>query len=215
MNRRGSSHRWLKEHFNDEYVQRAQKEGYRSRAAYKLSELDQKYKLFHSGMTVIDLGAAPGGWSQYAAFKIGEQGTVIATDILKMDAISGVKFIQGDFREHEVFQQLLSMLGENKADLVISDIAPNMSGSDAVDIPKSLYLVELALDMACNVLKKNGVFVCKIFQGQGSDQWLKSLKLSFRKIRAAKPKASRSRSREVYIIASGFCSEIVKRKNES
>lgn len=204
MSHRGSSRRWLKEHFDDEYVQRAQREGYRSRAVYKLIELDQKYKIFRSGMTVVDLGAAPGGWSQYAALKTGAQGIIIATDILEMDAISGVQFIQGDFREDAIFDQILTTLGGGKADLVISDIAPNISGNEAVDIPRSLYLIELAQDMAYKVLKKNGAFICKLFQGHGSEQWLNELRQNFRKIKVKKPKASRSRSREVYVIASEF-----------
>lgn len=204
MSHRGSSRRWLKEHFDDEYVQRAQREGYRSRAVYKLIELDQKYKIFRSGMTVVDLGAAPGGWSQYAALKTGVQGIIIATDILEMDAISGVQFIQGDFREDAIFDQILTTLGGSKVDLVISDIAPNISGNEAVDIPRSLYLIELAQDMAYKVLKKNGAFICKLFQGHGSEQWLNELRQNFRKIKVKKPKASRSRSREVYVIASEF-----------
>lgn len=204
MSNRASSKRWLKRHFDDEYVQRAQKEGYRSRAVYKLIELDQKYRIFKQGMTVIDLGAAPGSWAQYAASRVTDRGTVIATDILEMDAISNVTFIQGDFRENEALSSLLYSLHGKKADLVISDMAPNISGTEAVDTPRSLYLVELALDMATKVLKVNGGFVCKLFQGEGSDAWLRELRQHFRKVMVRKPKASRAESREVYIVAHEF-----------
>ncbi len=165
MARSKSSNRWLDEHFKDPYVKQSQKDGYRSRASYKLVELDKKDKLFKSGMTVVDLGAAPGGWSQVAAERVGDHGMVLASDILPMDTIAGVEFIQGDFTEEAVLEQLLAALGQRKADLVISDMAPNMSGMNAVDQPAAIYLVELALDMARQVLKPGGHFVAKVFRG--------------------------------------------------
>lgn len=208
MARSKSSSRWLREHHDDEYVLRAQREGYRSRAVYKLQELDDKYQIFRKGMCVVDLGAAPGGWSQYAASKTGDKGVVIASDILPMDAIAGVEFIQGDFREEAVLQEILSSLAEAKkadgADLVLSDMAPNMSGVEAVDIPRSMYLVELAHELAREVLRPGGQFICKLFQGEGSDAWLQALRQDFAKVVVRKPKASRPRSREVYVLATGF-----------
>lgn len=203
MTRSKSSSRWLREHHDDEYVLLARREGYRSRAVYKLIELDEKYGLFRPGMTVIDLGAAPGGWSQYAALRIGERGSVIASDILPMDAVPGVEFIQGDFREQNVFERILHSAGTG-VDLVISDIAPNMSGIDAVDIPRAMYLAELVSDFASQTLKAGGGLVCKLFQGEGSDTWLRNLRQDFSKVWVKKPKASRPRSREVYVYASGF-----------
>ena len=204
MGRSKSSSRWMREHFEDEFVKKARQQGYRSRAVYKLQELDEKYRFFCGGRRVVDLGAAPGGWSQYAAMKVGDSGQVIASDILAMDAIAGVQFIQGDFKELEVCNQIVSALRNCKADLVTSDMAPNISGVDAVDIPRAMYLVELASDLAAQVLAPKGTFICKLFQGEGSDQWLKQLRQSFDKVIIKKPKASRPRSREVYIIAAGF-----------
>jgi 23S rRNA (uridine2552-2'-O)-methyltransferase len=204
MGRSKSSARWLNEHVTDEFVRRAQKEGYRSRAVYKLQELDEKYRLFRAGQTVVDLGAAPGSWSEYVAEKVGDRGRVIALDILPMDALAGVEFIQGDFQEEAVLASLLHALGDKRADLVISDMAPNMSGMDAVDIPRAMYLVELAQDLAGQVLRRGGIFVCKLFQGEGSDAWLKSLRADFGSVVVKKPKASRSRSREVYVLARDF-----------
>lgn len=203
MARSKSSSRWLREHHDDEYVLQARREGYRSRAVYKLIELDEKYALFRPGITVVDLGSAPGGWSQYAALQVGERGCVIASDILSMDTIAGVEFMQGDFREQEVFERILSRV-DNGVDLVISDIAPNMGGIEAVDIPRAMYLVELVADFAKHTLKPGGGLVCKLFQGEGSDAWLRNLRQDFGKVRVRKPKASRSRSREVYVYASGF-----------
>lgn len=199
-----SSRRWLEEHFNDPYVELAQKEGFRSRAVYKLKEVDEKYRLIKPNMTVVDLGAAPGGWSQWAMKQVGHKGTVIASDILDMDAIAGVTFIKGDFREEEVLNEVLKQLGEDKADLVISDMAPNMSGTGAVDQPRAMFLVELALDMARQVLKPKGDFVVKLFQGEGSDAFLKDARTSFDKVMVRKPKSSRPRSREVYVVARGY-----------
>lgn len=204
MARSKSSGRWLKEHFDDKYVKQSQKDGYRSRASYKLIELDEKDRLLRPGMTVLDLGAAPGGWSQVAIERVGNQGRVVASDILSMDAIGGVDFVQGDFTEQSVFDQILTILNGEPVDLVISDMAPNMSGMPSVDIPRATYLVELALDMAVNVLKPGGTFVTKIFQGEGVDLLLKEMKANFTKVYSRKPDASRSRSREIYQICSGF-----------
>jgi 23S rRNA (uridine2552-2'-O)-methyltransferase len=199
-----SSERWLKEHFDDQYVKKAKEHGYRSRASFKLIELDEKDKLFKSGMTVVDLGAAPGGWSQIAAERVGDHGRVVASDILPMDGMAGVEFVQGDFTEEEVLNQILSALGDEPADLVISDMAPNMSGMSAVDQPAAMYLVELALDMAREVLKPGGNFVAKVFQGEGFDQYLQDMRTSFNKVVTRKPDSSRARSREVYLLGKGF-----------
>ncbi|WP_027329972.1 23S rRNA (uridine(2552)-2'-O)-methyltransferase RlmE [Marinimicrobium agarilyticum] len=204
MARSKSSNRWLDEHFKDPYVKQSQKDGYRSRASYKLVELDKKDKLFKPGMTVVDLGSAPGGWSQVAAERVGDHGKVLASDILPMDAVAGVTFIQGDFTEEAVLEQLLAGLGESKADLVISDMAPNMSGMNAVDQPAAMYLVELALDMARQVLKPGGHFVAKVFHGEGFDPLLQDTRNAFAKVAVRKPDASRARSREVYLVARGY-----------
>ncbi|WGL16262.1 23S rRNA (uridine(2552)-2'-O)-methyltransferase RlmE [Microbulbifer bruguierae] len=204
MGRSKSSHRWLREHFNDHYVKQSQKEGYRSRASYKLHELNEKDRLFKPGMTVVDLGAAPGGWSQVAAELVGHKGRVLASDILPMDALAGVDFVQGDFTEESVFEELLEKLGEERADLVISDMAPNMSGVRAVDQPASMYLVELAVDMGRQVLKPGGAFVAKVFQGEGFDELIRDLRGQYQTVVTRKPGASRPRSREVYVVARGF-----------
>ncbi len=201
MARSKSSSRWLKEHFSDSYVQKAQAEGMRSRAAYKLIELDERSGLLKRGMVVVDLGAAPGGWSQVARDRVGPGGRVVATDILPMDELAGVEFVQGDFREEAVLQVLLDRLGGRVADLVISDMAPNISGVDAVDQPRAMVLAELALDMAGRVLKPGGTFVMKLFQGEGSDAFIMDVRKRFTKVSVRKPKASRPRSREVYIVA--------------
>lgn len=199
-----SSKRWLDEHFDDEYVKRSREDGYRSRAVYKLIEMHQKQKLIRKGMNILDLGAAPGGWSQYCAEINGDQGRVVATDILPVDPMANVEFIQGDFREDEVLEALLEVTGDTKYDLVISDIAPNISGVDSVDQPKSIYLCELALDMATRTLKKDGDFLVKLFQGAGSDEYVKEVRQHFKTTKILKPKASRQRSREVYILGKGF-----------
>ncbi len=204
MARSKSSHRWLREHFNDPYVKDAQKAGWRSRASFKLLELNEKDRLLRPGQLVVDLGAAPGGWSQVAAKEVGVKGRVVASDILPMDALEDVEFIQGDFTEEAVLQSILAALGGSKADLVISDMAPNMSGVADVDQPKSMYLVELALEMAREVLKPGGVFVCKVFQGEGFDELIKECRTSFSKVVTRKPSASRPRSREVYLVAKGL-----------
>jgi 23S rRNA (uridine2552-2'-O)-methyltransferase len=199
-----SSSRWLQEHVNDPYVKRAQKDGYRARSSYKLIELDEKDRLLRPGMLVIDLGSAPGGWSQVAAARVGYKGRVVATDILPMDALKGVEFIQGDFREEAVLNRILDSLGGEKADLVLSDMSPNISGVSSADQAASIYLLELALDMARRVLKPKGVFVAKLFQGAGSDEYLRQVRAAFDKVSIRKPAASRSRSREVYLVAKGF-----------
>jgi len=209
MGRSKSSSRWLKEHFDDEYVKRALKDGYRSRAIYKLIEIQEKYHLIKPGMSVVDLGAAPGSWSQYAAKITGSKGMFIASDILPMDALADVEFIQGDFTEQETLDKILNKLGKSKADLVISDLAPNISGLASVDQPRSMYLAELALDLASKVLNKKGAFISKLFQGAGFDEFIAQLKPEFDKVRFFKPKASRPRSREVYVIATGFRGSVV------
>ena len=199
-----SSARWLNEHVNDPYVKQAQKDGYRSRSSYKLIQLNEKDRLIRPGMLVVDLGCAPGGWSQVAARLVGAKGRVLATDILPMEPLKNVDFIQGDFTEESVLKQVLDWLGDSKPDVVLSDIAPNISGIDSADQASSMYLVELALDMARQVLKPKGDFVAKVFQGTGSEEFLKDLRTSFDKVLIRKPAASRSRSREVYMVAKGF-----------
>ena|SRR5690554_457316 len=204
MARSKSSDRWLKEHVNDPWVARAQAEGYRSRACYKLLEINEKDKLLRPGMRVLDLGSAPGSWTQVVAQLVGDKGLVLASDILEMAPLAGVTFIQGDFREDEVFQQLLDALGGGKVDLVISDMAPNMSGNRAMDMPRAMYLAELALDMATKVLEPNGRFLVKVFQGEGIEEFRRSLHDTFRNVVTRKPAASRSRSSEVYLLGSGL-----------
>lgn len=205
MAKKGSSSKaWLKEHRDDIYVQQAQRDGYRSRACYKLLELQEKDRLIKPGMTVLDLGSAPGGWSQVAAGLVGHNGRVIASDILPMDSLAGVDFIEGDFTEDAVFEQILATIDGNPVDLVVSDMAPNMSGLAAMDQPRSMYLVELALDMARQVLAPGGSFVTKVFQGEGFDELFRDTRGSFDKLLTRKPKASRARSKEVYLVARGF-----------
>ena len=208
MARSKSSGSWLKEHFDDEYVKLSQKEGYRSRAIYKLKEIQQKDQLIKHGMQVVDLGAAPGGWSQYAVELVGGNGRVVASDILAIDPLPFVEFIKGDFTEQSVLDDILNVLQKKdknaKADVVISDMAPNVTGVETIDQPKSIYLCELSLDMARTVLKQGGSFVAKIFQGDGSDAFIKDVKNSFKQVKIRKPKASRPRSREVYVVAQGF-----------
>lgn len=202
--RSASSTRWLKEHFDDKYVQQAQKQGLRSRAVFKIDEIQQRDRLFRSGMTVVDLGAAPGGWSQFAVNQVGSQGRVIACDILPMDPIAGVDFLQGDFRDEEVLRVLLERVGASKVDVIMSDMAPNMTGTPAVDQPRSMYLVELALEMCRQVLAPKGSFVVKVFQGTGFEEYLKEIRSLFAVVKVRKPDSSRARSREVYIVATGF-----------
>ncbi|RAU44840.1 MULTISPECIES: 23S rRNA (uridine(2552)-2'-O)-methyltransferase RlmE [unclassified Pseudomonas] len=199
-----SSHNWLREHFNDPFVKQAQKDGYRSRASYKLLEIQEKDRLIRPGMTVVDLGAAPGGWSQVTSRLIGGQGRLIASDILEMDSIPDVTFIQGDFTEDDVFKQILSAIGNTEVDLVISDMAPNMSGVSAVDMPRAMFLCELALDLAGRVLRPGGDFLIKIFQGEGFDAYHKEVRKMFDKVQMRKPTSSRDRSREQYLLGRGF-----------
>ncbi|TCO83057.1 23S rRNA Um-2552 2'-O-methyltransferase [Plasticicumulans lactativorans] len=199
-----SSARWLREHFQDEYVQRARAEGWRSRAVYKLSEVDERDRLMRPGMTVVDLGAAPGGWSQYAARRVGGDGLVVALDVLPMDALAGVECIQGDFREQSVYDALLRRLAGRHVDLVLSDMAPNTSGMRAVDQPRAMHLVELAVEFARGALRPGGDFLVKVFQGEGFDALLRDLRGSFATVNSRKPKASRARSAELYLLARNY-----------
>lgn len=202
--KKSSSKSWLREHHNDPYVQQAQKEGYRSRACYKLLEIQEKDRLIKPGMTLVDLGSAPGGWSQVAGRLVGSKGRVIASDILPMDSLEDVTFIQGDFTEEAIFEEIVQAIDNQPVDLVISDMAPNMSGVNAVDQPRSMYLVELALDMARQVLRPGGTFVTKVFQGEGFEELMREARGSFDKVLTRKPQASRPRSREVYLVAKAF-----------
>ena len=202
--RSASSKRWLQEHFSDHYVQKAQKKGYRSRAVFKIEEIQQKDRILKQGQTVVDLGAAPGGWSQFVVDSLHGNCEVIACDILPMDPIAGVDFLEGDFRDEEVLGALLSRIGGKNVDGVLSDMAPNMSGNDNVDQPRSMYLVELALDMCHQVLKPNGSFVVKVFQGEGFEEFLKNVRAAFKTVKTRKPDSSRARSREVYLVATGY-----------
>ena len=204
MGRSKSSSRWMQEHFHDEYVKMAQAQGYRSRAVFKLNEIQDKDQLIKPGMNIIDLGAAPGGWSQRARQIIGKKDKIIALDILPMDPLEGVDFIQGDFREQAVMDQLYAVLDGAPINLVMSDMAPNMSGNKGVDQPRSIYLGELALDTAKTVLSKDGIFLVKLFHGEGFEEFHKEVQRFFSKVVIRKPKASRPRSNEVYILAKGF-----------
>lgn len=204
MARSKTSKKWLDEHVNDPYVKKAQMDGYRSRASYKLIEINEKDDLYRPGSVVVDLGSAPGGWSQIVAPVVGESGRVIASDILHMDSIIGVDFIQGDFTEESVYDAILQALGGAQADTVISDMAPNLSGVKNTDQYAAMYLVELALDMARNVLKPGGSFCAKVFQGVGYEEYAKDVRSSFDKVIVRKPAASRPRSREVYLVGKGF-----------
>jgi 23S rRNA (uridine2552-2'-O)-methyltransferase len=204
MGRSKSSHIWMQRHVNDEYVQRAQKEGYRSRASYKLLEIQDKDKILKPGQVVVDLGAAPGGWSQVAAGIVGDKGKVLAMDLLEMDGIPGVEFLQGDFREEQVMNQLINLLEGRSVDLVVSDIAPNASGVRAVDQPRAMYLAELAMDFARTTLKPGGSFVTKLFQGEGFDDYIRDARSSFKRVVTRKPKSSRAKSREVYMVATDY-----------
>lgn len=195
--------KWMQRHVTDAFVQQAQKEGFRSRAAYKLLEIQEKDKVIKPGMTVVDLGSAPGGWSQVVADLVGEHGRVIALDILPMDAFANVEFIQGDFREQEVYDKLMALLGDKKVDLVISDMAPNISGMKSVDQPRAIYLVELALEFALQVLKPGGDLLVKVFQGEGVEEYRRQLQGAFTRLLTRKPHASRSESREFYLLARG------------
>lgn len=204
MARSKSSSRWLKEHFDDPFVKMAQKDGYRSRASYKLLEVQEKDRILRPGMTVIDLGSAPGGWSQVTSRVIGDKGTLIASDILPMAAIADVTFIEGDFTEERVFEQIMDAVGNNPVDLVISDMAPNMSGVRAADQAAAMYLCELALDLASKVLRPGGDFLIKVFHGEGFDAYLRDVRSRFEKVQMRKPASSRDRSREQYLLARGM-----------
>ncbi|MEW7987249.1 MAG: 23S rRNA (uridine(2552)-2'-O)-methyltransferase RlmE [Candidatus Thiodiazotropha sp.] len=212
MKRSKSSRQWLDRHFKDEYVKQAQKAGYRSRAAFKLLEIQQKDNIFKPGMKVVDLGAAPGGWCQVARKLVGEKGRIVAMDILPMDPMAGVEFIQGDFREKQPLEELEKSLDGEAVDLVISDMAPNVTGIASVDQPRAIYLCELALDFAREVLKPGGCFVVKIFQGEGFDTYLKALRRDFKRVVSRKPSSSRAKSREVYLVAGNF--KMVYRTNQ-
>jgi 23S rRNA (uridine2552-2'-O)-methyltransferase len=204
MSRTKSSSRWMQEHFDDEYVKMAQAQGYRSRAVFKLKEIQEKDKFIKPGMNVIDLGAAPGGWSQFARPLLGKKSKLIALDILPMDSIDGVDFIQGDFREAAVLDELTTVLDSAPVDIVLSDMAPNMSGSKGIDQPNAMYLAELALDTAKTVLVKGGDFLVKVFQGEGFEAFHRDVQQHFEKVVIRKPKASRPRSNEVYLLGKGF-----------
>jgi len=204
MARSKTSKKWLDEHVNDPYVKRAQIDGYRSRASYKLIEINEKDKLIRPGNIALDLGSAPGGWSQIMAPWVGDKGRCIASDILPMDSLADVTFIQGDFTEESVFDEIMASINGAPVDVVVSDMAPNLSGVNATDQYSSMYLVELALDMARQVLKPGGNFCAKVFQGVGYEEYLKDVRTSFDKVLIRKPAASRPRSREVYIVGKGF-----------
>lgn len=202
--KKSSSKAWLREHHEDAYVLRAKREGYRSRACYKLLELQQRDRLIRPGMMVLDLGSAPGGWSQVAAQLVGHSGRVIASDILPMDSVAGVDFVQGDFSEHEIYEHICAEIGDKSVDIVLSDMAPNMSGMVAVDQPRAMYLVELALQMAAETLAEGGAFVAKVFHGEGFEALLSDARARFGAVHTRKPDASRARSREVYLVARDY-----------
>jgi 23S rRNA (uridine2552-2'-O)-methyltransferase len=204
MPRTKSSASWLSRHLSDPFVKQAQKDGYRSRSAYKLIELNEKDRLIRPGMRVMDLGSAPGGWSQVAGRLVGAKGRVLATDILPMDGLTNVDFIQGDFTDDAVVQRIYEWLAGEKFDLIVSDIAPNISGIASADQGRSIYFLELALDTVCKTLKPGATFAAKMFQGSGSDEYLKELRKHFSKVSIRKPEASRKESREVYLVAKGF-----------
>lgn len=194
----------MQEHLNDPYVQRANAEGWRSRAVFKLMQIDEKDRLIRPGMRIVDLGAAPGSWSQYAGRKLQGKGTIIALDVLPMDPLPDVTFIQGDFSERPVLDELMETLGDQKTDLVISDMAPNMSGVKAVDLPRSIYLAELGLELASEVLQPKGAYLVKVFQGEGFESFLKAMRERFNHVVSRKPGASRPRSREIYLLGKGI-----------
>ena len=202
--KKSSSRAWLKEHHDDPFVQRAQRDGYRSRAVYKLIEINEKDRLIQPGMSVLDLGSAPGGWSQVAGMWVGDRGRVLASDILPMDHLPNVTFIQGDFTEQETYDQLMQALSGRRLDVVISDMSPNMSGLAAVDQPRAMYLVELATDLALRALSPGGAMLTKVFQGEGFEEWFRQIRERFERVMTRKPSASRPRSREVYVVATGL-----------
>ncbi len=200
--RKGGS--WRDRQEKDPYVQMARRDGWRSRAVYKLEQIDQKERFLRPDMVCVDVGSAPGSWSQYVTKKLKGRARIVAVDILPMDSLPDVEFIQGDFQEDAVFEQILEAVGDDKADLVMSDIAPNITGTRVVDQPRSMYLVELALDLARRVLKPGGSFVCKVFQGEGIDEFVIDTRKSFKRVKVMKPKASRAGSREVYLVARNY-----------
>jgi 23S rRNA (uridine2552-2'-O)-methyltransferase len=204
MSRSKSSKRWLQEHHQDAYVLKAREQGYRSRAVFKLEEIQQKDHILKSGQFVLDLGAAPGGWSEYGSRIVGAQGRVIALDLLPIEPIAGVEFLQGDFGEQHTLDELLASVGERRFDLVLSDMAPNLSGMDSVDQPKSMYLAELAFDLAREFMASDGIFVVKLFQGEGFEDLISSFRLSFKSVKIRKPDASRARSSEIYAVCRGL-----------
>ncbi|MBM13106.1 MAG: 23S rRNA (uridine(2552)-2'-O)-methyltransferase RlmE [Halieaceae bacterium] len=206
--KRSSSRAWLKKHHEDIFVQRAQKEGYRSRAVYKLMEINHKDQIIRQGMSVLDLGSAPGGWSQVAAALVGEAGRVVASDILPMDALANVVFVQGNFTEQDTYDRIMAELKEQPLDVVLSDMAPNMSGVREVDQPRAMYLVELATELAERSLVPGGAFITKVFQGEGFEMWFRQIRDRFDRVITRKPPASRPGSREIYIVASGFKSAL-------
>lgn len=195
---------WMQRHLTDQYVQQAQRDGYRSRASYKLLEIQARDRLIKPGMSVIDLGSAPGGWCQVIADIVGMKGRVVAVDLLSMDPVAGVEFIQGDFTEDEILEQMLALFENSRVGLVVSDMAPNISGIKSADTTKSIYLAELGLDLCGQLLEPGGAFLVKVFQGEGFDQFLKDMKRVFRKVSTRKPKASRPKSREIYLLGTGY-----------
>lgn len=204
MKKSKSSARWLNDHENDEYVQRARREGYRSRAVYKLLEIQEKYQILKPGSTVVDLGAAPGGWMQVAAKSVGQKGFVVGLDLLEIEPLADCTFIQGDFTEDSVLEQLMNTLDGRSVDLVISDMAPNLSGMKDIDQPRATYLVELAIHFAAEVLRPGGVFLAKCFEGEGIDDLRSEIRNNFKQLNNVKPKASRGKSREIYLLGRGF-----------
>ena len=201
---RRNSGSWRDRQERDPYVQMARRDGWRSRAVYKLQQIDEKERILRPDMTCIDLGSAPGSWCQYITERLKGRVRLIAVDLLEMDTLPDVEFVQGDFTDDAVLDQLLGLLGDSKADLVLSDMAPNISGTKAVDQPRSMYLVELALDLACKTLRNKGDFICKVFQGQGTDEYIRAARQSFERVKVAKPKASRAGSSEVYLVARNY-----------
>ena len=204
MSRSKSSKRWLQEHHQDEYVLKARAQGFRSRAVFKLEEIQHKDHVLKPGQMVLDLGAAPGGWCEYASQIVGDRGRIVALDLLPIEPIAGVEFLQGDFTEQETLDRLLAIIGDSRFDLVLSDMAPNLSGMDSVDQPRSIYLAELAFDLAGEFLNEKGIFVVKIFQGAGSQELIAAFRRRFKSVKLRKPDASRSRSREIYAICDGL-----------
>ena len=204
MSRSKSSHNWLREHHDDAYVLQARKEGYRSRAVYKLIEIQQKDQILKPGQFVLDLGAAPGGWSEYLAQFAASKGRLIAVDLLPMEPIAGVEFIQGDFTETAILDKILDLVDQQTLDLVLSDMAPNISGMETVDQPRSMYLAELAFELARDCLNEEGSFVVKLFQGEGFEELTSAFRLAFKSVKYRKPKASRARSREIYAVCCGL-----------